>query len=120
MKVFNGKQAAEDYMSSHTLAFSTPELTLMRYSFWLGEMVPDPKNKENTIPRLYTYVEEKDFEPVQIIDDDVYVPTGAVRTSGMYGNQAAETNSDVKFCSECGSKISINARFCTDCGATQD
>ncbi len=38
----------------------------------------------------------------------------------MYGNQAAETNSDVKFCSECGSKISSNARFCTDCGATQD
>jgi NADH pyrophosphatase NudC (nudix superfamily) len=120
MKVFNGKQAAEDYMSTHTLAFSTPELTLMRFSFWLGEMVPDPQDKEKAIPRLYTFVEEKDFEPVQIIDDDKYVPTGAVRVAGMYGNQEVETNSDVKFCSECGAKISSSARFCTDCGATQD
>lgn len=120
MKVFNGKQAAEDYMSTHTLAFSTPELTLMRYSSWLGEMVPDPQDKEKTIPRLYTFVEEKDFEPVQIIDDDKYVPTGAVRVSGTYGNQEVETSSDVKFCSECGSKISTSARFCTDCGSTQE
>ena len=54
MKVFNGKEAANDYMSAHTLAFSTPELTLMRFSFWLGDMVPDPDNKEDSIPRLMT------------------------------------------------------------------
>ena len=36
MEVFDGKKAAQDYMSKHTLAFSTPELTLMRFSFWLG------------------------------------------------------------------------------------
>jgi len=78
MKVFNGKQAANDYMSAHTLAFSTPELTLMRFSFWLGDMVPDPTKQEESIPRLYTYVEEKDYAPVEIIDDDNYVPTGAV------------------------------------------
>jgi hypothetical protein len=120
MKVFNGKKAAEDYMSSHTLAFSTPELTLMRYSFWLGEMVRDPEGKEKSVPRLYTFVEEKDFAPVQIIDDEKYVPTGAVRVSGMYGNQETETGSNVKFCSECGAKISANARFCTECGSTQD
>ena len=70
MKVFNGKQAANDYMSAHTLAFSTPELTLMRFSFWLGDMVPDPEQKEESIPRLYTYVEEKDYAPVEIIDDE--------------------------------------------------
>lgn len=120
MKVFNGKQAAEDYMSSHTLAFSTPELTLMRYSFWLGDMVPDPQDREKTIPRMLTFLEEKDFEPVQIIDDDKYVPTGAVRSSGMYGNPQAETGSDVRFCSECGVKISSTARFCPECGNTQD
>jgi hypothetical protein len=112
MKVFNGKQAAEDYMSSHTLAFSTPELTLMR--------VPDPSNKENSMPRLMTFIEEKDFEPVQIIDDEKYEPTGAVRTSGMYGNTAPQTSSDTKFCSECGGKIATVAKFCTECGATQD
>ncbi len=120
MKVFNGKKAAEDYMSSHTLAFSTPELTLMRYSFWLGDMVPDPSNKENSLPRLYTYVEEKDFEPVQIIDDETYVPTGAVRSSGMYGTPQNQNVSDLKFCSECGAKIAQSAKFCTECGTTQD
>ena len=120
MKVFNGKQAAEDYMSSHTLAFSTPELTLMRFSFWLGDMVPDPEDKEKSVPRLYTFVEEKDFEPVQIIDDENYVPTGAVRVSGMYGNQETETGSNIKFCSECGSKMSISGKFCPECGSTQD
>lgn len=120
MKVFNGKQAAEDYMSSHTLAFSTPELTLMRYSFWLGDMVPDPQDREKTVPRIFTFLEEKDFEPVQIIDDEKYVPTGAVRSSSMYGNPEPETGSDVKFCSECGVKISASAKFCPECGSIQE
>jgi ribosomal protein L40E len=119
MKVFNGKQAAEDYMSSHTLAFSTPELTLMRFSFWLGDMVPDPTNKEKSMPRLMTFVEEKDFEPVQIIDDEKYEPSGAVRVSGMYGNTAPQTSSNTKFCSECGGNIAVDAKFCTECGTTQ-
>jgi len=120
MKVFNGKQAAEDYMSSHTLAFSTPELTLMRFSFWLGDIVPDPSNKENSLPRLMTFIEEKDFEPVQIIDDEKFEPTGAIRSSGMYGKTAPQTSSDTKFCSECGRGITAVSKFCTECGATQD
>jgi len=62
----------------------------------------------------------EDFEPVQIIDDDKYEPSGAVRVAGMYGNQDSVTGSDTKFCSECGSKISTVAKFCTECGATQD
>ncbi len=114
MKVFNGKQAAQDYMSTHTLAFSTPELTLMRYSFWLGDMVPDRQGKEQSVPRIMTFVEEKDFQPVQIIVDEKFEPTGAIRVSGMYGSRKSETGADSKFCSKCGSKISLNARFCTD------
>lgn len=120
MKVFNGKEAANDYMSTHTLAFSTPELTLMRFAFWLGDMVRDPKNKENSIPRLMTYVEEKDFEPVEIIDEDTYVPSGAVKASGMYGSPKTESETETKYCSQCGSKIAASARFCNSCGATQD
>ena len=119
MRVFNGKQAAEDYMASHTLAFSTPELTLMRFSFWLGDMVPDPNDKNKSIPRLMTFVEEKDFEPAQIIDDEKYVPSGAVLNSGMYGSATAEVSSESKFCSQCGSKIDGAAKFCNSCGATQ-
>ena len=120
MKVFNGKQAAEDYMSSHTLAFSTPELTLMRFSFWLGDMVQDPKDRQNTVPRIFKFLEEKDFEPVQIIDDEKYVPTGAVRSSGLYGNPETSTDSAARFCSECGTKVSSSAKFCPECGNTQD
>ena len=56
MKVFDGKKAAVDYMSAHTLTFSTPDLTLKRFAFWLGDMIPNPENKEQPIPRLYTYV----------------------------------------------------------------
>jgi hypothetical protein len=119
MKVFNGKQASEDYMSTHTLAFSTPELTLTRFAFWLGDIVPDPNDKEQTVPRIMTFVEEKDFEPVQIIDDDKYVPSGAVKEAGIYGNTDKEIGTNVKFCSECGAKNSPTARFCTECGVTQ-
>lgn len=121
MKVFNGKVAAEDYMSNHTLTFSTPELTLMRFSFWLGDMVPDPRNPGQQMPRIMAFVEEKDFAPTAIIDDDKFVPTGAVKTmSGLYGNINTESGSDSKFCSECGTKLSAGARFCTECGANQD
>jgi len=120
MKVFNAKQATQDYMSTHTLAFSTPDLTLTRYSFWLGDMVPDPLKKEQSVPRIMTFIEEKDFQPVQIIDDEKFEPTGAIRVSGMYGSPQTDAGSNTKFCSECGSKISSSAKFCTDCGSTQD
>lgn len=128
MKVFDGKKAAQDYMSAHTLAFSTPELTLMRFAFWLGDMVPDPTNKEKTIPRILTFTTEQDFEPVRIIDDDKYEPSGAVLNTNMYGNHLNESNpsstnqsdNNIKFCPECGSQASINAKFCPDCGTTQD
>lgn len=122
MKVFNGKAAAEDYMSNHTLAFSTPELTLTRFAYWLGDMVPDPKNPGQTIPRIMTLIEEKDFAPVPIIDDEMFVPTGAVKSvgGGIYGSVQTETGSAAKFCPECGFKLSLNAKFCTQCGANQD
>ena len=121
MKVLNGKSAAEDYMSNHTLTFSTPELTLIRFASWLGDMVPDPKNPGQQIPRVMVFMEEKDFAPVTIVDDDKFVPTGAVKTmSDIYGSIKTETSSSGKFCSECGTKLSTNARFCTECGANQD
>ena len=120
MKVFNGKEAAEQYMSKHTLTFSTPDLTLKRFSFWLGDLVPDPKNKEETVPRLMRFIEEKDFAPAQVIDDEKYEPSGAVLGSGLYGSTNTDSGHETKFCSECGQKISASARFCTECGAVQE
>lgn len=120
MKVFDGKKAATEYMSKHTLAFSTPELTLMRFAFWLGDSVPDPENKvEEGIPRMMTFMTEQDFAPV-LIDDDKYEPTGAVRSSAVYGNAVKETSTDGKFCFECGTNLSATAKFCPECGTTQE
>ena len=39
MKVFDGKSAVEEYMSTHTLNFSTPEMTLRKFAVWLSEIV---------------------------------------------------------------------------------
>jgi hypothetical protein len=36
MKIFNGRAATEEYMSTHTLTFSTPEMTLKKFALWLG------------------------------------------------------------------------------------
>lgn len=46
MKVFNGRSATEEYMSTHTLTFSTPEMTLKKFVIWLGEQVNNPGTKE--------------------------------------------------------------------------
>lgn len=119
MEVFDGKKAAQEYMSKHTLAFSTPELTLMRFAFWLGDSVPDPQNKEKAVPRMMTFMVEQDFEPV-LIDDEKYEPTGAVRSSAAYGNAHKETVSDGKFCAECGNGISNTAKFCPECGTVAE
>ena len=61
---------------------------------------------------MMTFLTEQDFEPV-LIDDDKYEPSGAVRSSANVGNAYNETQSDGKFCSECGSaSLSATAKFC--------
>ena len=119
MEVFDGKKAAQEYMSKHTLAFSTPELTLMRFAFWLGDSVPDPKDGGKATPRMMTFMKEQDFEPV-LIDDDRYEPSGAVKSSASYGNAYKADIPDGKFCAECGNGISSTAKFCPECGTVAD
>ena len=54
-----------------------------------------------------TYVEEKDFEPVNIIDDEKYEPSGAVlQSTTIYGNASDGEGANGLFCSECGIKNS--------------
>ncbi|ABK76678.1 hypothetical protein CENSYa_0027 [Cenarchaeum symbiosum A] len=119
MEIFDGRKAAEEYMSAHTLTFSTPDLTLKRFAFWLGDMIPAPDNKEVMKPRIYSFVEEKDFAPVNVVDEESFSPSGAVRHSSIYGGTGIDSGSDSKFCSECGGKMSSVARFCPECGTTQ-
>jgi hypothetical protein len=134
-KVFNGRAATEEYMSTHSLTFSTPEMTLRKYALWLGETVNLPGGERG--PRLLLYLEEKgskkesEFAPDI---DDSFRPTGAV--TDMYGGiESVPTEAvtppqltpldretlepESKFCISCGSKLKASAKFCTKCGSSQ-
>ena len=136
-KVFNGRSATEEYMSTHSLTFSTPDMTLRKFAIWLGEQVSLPNGERG--PRLTLYLEEKgskkELELVPDIDDS-FKPSGAV--TDMYkggADSAVPTESmsppqlspldratlepETKFCISCGNKLKINAKFCTRCGSVQ-
>ena len=142
-KVFNGRSATDEYMSTHSLTFSTPEMTLKKFALWLGEQVNAPGKGQ--MPRAMLYVEEKGEKSNSEIApdvDDTFRPTGAV--ADMYGDMqpsaAAPTeqrtaprlipvnretlepessNSSSKFCISCGQQLKANAKFCTKCGSIQ-
>jgi hypothetical protein len=128
-KAFNGRSATEEYMSTHSLTFSTPEMTLRKFALWLGDTVNSPSGQ---VPRLMLYVEEKGGKSDSELapdTDDSFKPTGAV--ADMYGGiqsapseQMTPLNRETlepegKFCTSCGQKLKANAKFCTKCGATQ-
>lgn len=127
MKVFNARAAAEEYMSTHSLTFSTPEMTLKKFALWLGEQVNEPGTKAGNIPRLVTYLEEKEskskaFFPELMPDvDETFKPSGAV--TKMYGpeKETTGTGSDhpSKICKGCRSTIKANSKFCANCGTKQ-
>jgi hypothetical protein len=134
-KMFNGRAATEEYMSTHSLTFSTPEMTLKKFAIWLGDPVNLPSGERG--PRLMLYLEEreskKESELVPDIDDS-FKPSGAV--TDMYrGVESAATEAmtppqltpldretlepETKFCISCGSKLKLTAKFCTKCGNIQ-
>jgi hypothetical protein len=141
MKAFNGRAAAEEYMSTHSLTFSTPDMTLKKFVIWLGEPVPNPKTKEN-IPRLMLYLEDRDSQSkaTKLADlmpetDDTFKPSGAV--TDMYAMRdysspiakdnktktdsfsSGITDEESKVCSQCGSRVKGDSKFCRNCGAKQ-
>ncbi|HET7148280.1 MAG TPA: zinc ribbon domain-containing protein [Candidatus Nitrosopolaris sp.] len=137
MKVFNARAATEEYMSTHSLTFSTPEMTLKKFAMWLGEQVEVPGGKEGDMPRLMIYLEEKlrknkgSFLESMPDIDETFKPTGAVTklydfTEGTpspkpipSGTDDSNTKND-KFCEACGSKIKLNSRYCKRCGERQE
>lgn len=89
MKIFNGRAATEEYMSTHSLTFSTPELTLKKFAIWLGDQVNMPGVKEE-IPRLMLYIQEKDRMGKTLPNfmpdiDETFKPTGAVTENVLQG-----------------------------------
>ena len=135
-KVFNGRAATEEYMSTHSLTFSTPDMTLRKFAIWLGEQVNLPNGERG--PRLMLYLEEKgskkERELVPDIDDS-FKPSGAVTEmyKGVESTAPTELMSppqlspldgvtletETKFCIICGNKLKVNAKFCTKCGSVQ-
>lgn len=137
MKVFNGRMAAEQYMSTHTLTYSTPEMTLKKFAYWLGELVDvgcnleaskcpneDGLHPKHRVPRLMIFIEIKDipFTPTAEEDESVFKPSGAVtefyKVRKLYP-QAEEATTETKFCMECGAKIKATIKFCPQCGTEQ-
>ena len=137
MKVFNARAAAEEYMSTHSLTFSTPEMTLKKFAMWLGEQVEAPGGKEGAMPRLVLYLEEKQSKSkasfLELMPDtnEMFKPSGAVTTMYDFAEQRVAAPKSTpssagnsipkngKFCIECGSKIKLDSRYCTKCGVKQ-
>jgi hypothetical protein len=134
MRMFNGRAASEEYMSTHSLTFSTPEMTLKKFALWLSEIVNDPSSKDH-VPRLLLYLEEKDekggkkhsdFMPDV---DETFKPSGAVTEIYDLPSPQLQPNrtsldsdsleSEKKFCTDCGFKMKPSYKFCIKCGSKQ-
>ena len=134
MRMFNGRAASEEYMSTHSLTFSTPEMTLKKFALWLGEIVDDPVSKGRA-PRLLLYLEEKDekggtkhsdFMPDV---DETFKPSGAV--TDIYNSPSPQlepsrtsldndsSESEKRVCTDCGFKMKPSYKFCIKCGSRQ-
>jgi hypothetical protein len=136
MRVFNGRKATEDYMSTHSLTFSTPEMTLKKFALWLGEQIDSPNDNKYQIPRLLSYLEDKDRKTStrDYVPDvtDRFEPSGAVTDMyhGISGNDSGtksqltstgskDNGEEVRFCIECGTKLRPSSKFCIACGQRQ-
>jgi hypothetical protein len=141
MQVFDGRSAAEEYMSTHSLTFSTPDMTLKKFAVWLSEIV---ENNGEEVPRITLYLQTRDIEneersqsdetsinqPINFSDllpdiDETFKPTGAVtdmfnKTESSFSkNIENSTNPESKFCIECGNTLRADSKFCIKCGNKQ-
>ncbi|HET7390212.1 MAG TPA: zinc ribbon domain-containing protein [Nitrososphaeraceae archaeon] len=134
MKAFNGRAASEEYMSTHSLTFSTPEMTLKKFVLWLGEQVTNPSSKER-VPRLMLYIEEKTTNTIGKENsnlmpdtDDTFRPSGAV--TEMYGGISSSSSLSSPSSSYPTNDITLpkkgsidkkipdsNTKFCFECGS---
>ncbi len=140
MKVFDGRSAAEEYMSTHSLTFSTPDMTLKKFVVWLSEIV---ENNGEEVPRIILYLQTRDeneersqsdetsinqrinFSDLLPDIDETFKPTGAVtdmfnRTESSFSkNIEYSKNPESKFCIECGNTLRADSKFCIKCGNKQ-
>src|ERR671912_55201 len=120
MDKFDGRSAVEEYMSSHPLSYSTPDLILKEFVMWLCEQIGDPKvNGKEKIPRimLYTKLEEKDSRSSERGKDRSQ--SSSLKSSDVTMDTSTD-KPESKFCIECGLKLKSNSMFCTKCGTKQE
>lgn len=118
MEIFNGRAATEEYMSTHSLTFSTPEMTLKKFALWLGDQVNIP-GKNKTVPRLMMYINDvdnqtnkSDFLPDT---DESFKPSGAVTDMFKELSQVAPSTT----CYNCNRLLKAGSKFCPKCGSKQ-
>ena len=120
MKAFNGRSAVEEYMSAHSLGFSTPDLTLKEFVIWLCEQVHDPREKE-AVPRIMLYLKgEESTESGKDLSQTTLPKLSSTITEPKITVPNKLTDAtESKFCIECGSKLNLSSKFCIRCGTKQ-
>ena len=123
MKAFDGRSAVEQYMSTHSLSYSTPDLMLKEFVLWLCDKVDDPNGKEN-IPRVMLYLKEKerDKSEMDLSQTSLSKLVNTIKEPKIITDSnkpPTATNTESKFCIECGSKLNLRSKFCTRCGTEQ-
>jgi hypothetical protein len=130
MKIFNSRAASEEYMSTHTLTFSTPEMTLKKFALWLSEQVTIPGQSEQ-VPRLMLFIKEFDNEKSDKAEfmpdiDESFRPSGAVAdmyspkpAKNQYNSEAVKARATKISCNQCGQVMKEWSKFCPKCGTKQ-
>ena len=118
MEIFNGRAATEEYMSTHSLTFSTPEMTLKKFALWLGDQVNAPGTNK-LVPRLMIYINDVDnqTDKSDFLPDtnDSFKPSGAVTDMFKELTQVATSTS----CYKCNHPLKAGSKFCPKCGLKQ-
>jgi ribosomal protein L40E len=120
MKTFSSRTAVEEYISTHPLDFSTPDLILKQFVVWLCEYVNEPNSKEK-IPRIMLYLkgEDNSNESEKDLSRTSSKSVGTITQLKETTSNKQIPISESKFCIECGSKLKLNSKFCTKCGTKQ-
>ena len=130
MKIFNARAASEEYMSTHTLTFSTPEMTLNKFALWLSDQVT-MQGQSDQVPRMMLFIKDFDNEKSDIAEfmpdvDEAFRPSGAVKDT--YDSKSNENHDISEFvqshasqrsCNECGHVVKEGSKFCPKCGTKQ-
>ena len=108
MKSLDARAATDEYMSTHSLTFSTPDLILKEFVIWLCEQVSTKDGKEQ-VPRIMLYLKDKEDRHGNVIS-----------SKPSLSSRVAHNNPESKFCIECGSNLNTRSKFCTKCGTKEE